>query len=230
MMPSPFPGMDPFLEDPRQWADVHLELVVLIRRELNRQLLPRYVVAIRERVYVAEDEDSNGTIFETEVHDARLEIVRPGTNDAVTVIEILKPPHKTKGGSGRAAYLETRNDLLRSEVNLVEIDLLRSGSRIRLPGPRLPEYDYAVTASLAEKRSELMLWPIQLSERLPTIPIPLTANEPGAMVDLQSVLATAFEDAWYDGDIDYRSDPAPPPLSDEQLAWMHEVLTSAGLR
>lgn len=26
-MPSPFPGMDPYLEEPRRWPDVHQRLI-----------------------------------------------------------------------------------------------------------------------------------------------------------------------------------------------------------
>ena len=31
-MPSPFPGMDPYLEDPHGWPDVHHEVISGIRR------------------------------------------------------------------------------------------------------------------------------------------------------------------------------------------------------
>jgi hypothetical protein len=33
-MPSPFPGMDPFLEDPMYWPDVHHRLITAIGDEL----------------------------------------------------------------------------------------------------------------------------------------------------------------------------------------------------
>ena len=39
-MPSPFPGMDPYLEAPDIWPDFHDALAGEIRRELNR-VLPR---------------------------------------------------------------------------------------------------------------------------------------------------------------------------------------------
>ena len=37
-MPSPFPGMDPCLEKPSLWPDVHHELISEIRATLNRHL------------------------------------------------------------------------------------------------------------------------------------------------------------------------------------------------
>lgn len=51
-MPSPFPGMDPYLEHPGLWPDVHHELISAIRATLTRALRPRYVVGIEERVYL----------------------------------------------------------------------------------------------------------------------------------------------------------------------------------
>jgi hypothetical protein len=51
-MPSPFPGMDPFLEG-YLWPDVHNALANKIRQVLAPRLRPRYVVRIE--IYVVED-------------------------------------------------------------------------------------------------------------------------------------------------------------------------------
>jgi hypothetical protein len=51
-MPSPFPGMDPFLEDPGLWPDVHHELISVARELLGGSIRPKYHVRIEERVYV----------------------------------------------------------------------------------------------------------------------------------------------------------------------------------
>src|SRR5262245_55402279 len=42
-MPSPFPGMDPYIEYPNVWSDFHSALAADIRRVLNTQIYPRYV-------------------------------------------------------------------------------------------------------------------------------------------------------------------------------------------
>lgn len=42
-MPSPFPGMDPYIEAPEVWSDFHGRLASEISSRLNRQLRPRYV-------------------------------------------------------------------------------------------------------------------------------------------------------------------------------------------
>jgi hypothetical protein len=45
-MASPFPGMDPFLEDPDIWPDFHYSLAGEIKRVLNRTIGPKYYAAV----------------------------------------------------------------------------------------------------------------------------------------------------------------------------------------
>jgi hypothetical protein len=53
-MPGPFPGMDPYLENPILWPDVHNRLITYLADELNTAIGPEYVATINERVYVVE--------------------------------------------------------------------------------------------------------------------------------------------------------------------------------
>ena len=55
-MPSPFPGMDPYLEGRNIWPDVHNALIVTIRDALVPAVAPAYYVAIEERTYIVEEE------------------------------------------------------------------------------------------------------------------------------------------------------------------------------
>ena len=56
-MQSPFPGMDPYLEDPSLWPDVHHGLISEMQAVLNRQLRPQYHVRVEERVYISDEND-----------------------------------------------------------------------------------------------------------------------------------------------------------------------------
>ena len=47
-----FPGMDPWLEHPDLWPDVHNSLITAIRDELMPKVLPRYVVRVESRTTV----------------------------------------------------------------------------------------------------------------------------------------------------------------------------------
>jgi hypothetical protein len=50
-MPSPFPGMDPFIEG-QEWEDFHHALIEELRIALMAQVVPRYVVRVEKRVYL----------------------------------------------------------------------------------------------------------------------------------------------------------------------------------
>lgn len=56
-MPSPFPGMDPYLENPSVWPDIHHKLISAAADLLSDQLLPKYVVRVDLRVYVSDERD-----------------------------------------------------------------------------------------------------------------------------------------------------------------------------
>jgi Protein of unknown function (DUF4058) len=51
-MPSPFPGMDPYLEEPARWPDMHQRLITYIADTLQPQVRPRYYARMGERVYI----------------------------------------------------------------------------------------------------------------------------------------------------------------------------------
>lgn len=53
-MPTPFPGMDPYLERPDLWPNVHSSLIVALRDDLAPRLRPRYYVSVEERTYLLE--------------------------------------------------------------------------------------------------------------------------------------------------------------------------------
>jgi hypothetical protein len=95
-MPSPFPGMDPYLESPTIWPDVHHELLSEIRATLNPNLRPRYVARVELRVYVSDDDDPGR---EALVPDVRVEKApkrkgakNPRATTALTVAEPLIIP------------------------------------------------------------------------------------------------------------------------------------------
>lgn len=57
-MRSPFPGMNPYLENSELWSEVHSRLIVAIADEIALPLRPNYYVAVEKRTYMAEPDDS----------------------------------------------------------------------------------------------------------------------------------------------------------------------------
>jgi hypothetical protein len=66
-MPSPFPGMDPYLEHPARWPDVRHELISASKALLNRQFGGTYRARVEERVYVSQQEDPGRQVLVPDV-------------------------------------------------------------------------------------------------------------------------------------------------------------------
>lgn len=54
MLSSPFPGMDPYLEDPAGWPDVHHRLLTTISEHIAAAVSPHFYVRVEERVYLTD--------------------------------------------------------------------------------------------------------------------------------------------------------------------------------
>lgn len=55
-MPSPFPGMDPYLENPVYWGGIHAKLINAINTALNRDLPEGYFADIEEHIWLQIEE------------------------------------------------------------------------------------------------------------------------------------------------------------------------------
>jgi hypothetical protein len=149
----------------------------------------------------------------------------------VTSIEILSPANK-HAGQGQDLYRQEQREMLRGGVNLVEIDLLRAGSRVTLLGPEsIPEdyrTTYQVVAWRARRPEAVEVYRVPLRDRLPIIPIPLREADADVPLDLQGLIELAYANGRYDR-IDYRAEPEPP-LSREDASWAAGLLQGKGLR
>jgi hypothetical protein len=53
-MPSPFPGMNPYLEQEGVWQDFHQSFILAVRQALSPQVRPAYMVKIEEALFIHE--------------------------------------------------------------------------------------------------------------------------------------------------------------------------------
>ena len=262
-MPSPFPGMDPYLEG-YLWPDVHHELASKIREQLTPKLRPKYVARIEIYTVIDNDPLAEVGIMYPDVEILRLQKASPtpagsgptGTalvappapfelplltsvpvrvatveirdanqNELITSIEILSPVNKR--GEGLNQYQQKRQKLISAGVHLLEIDLLRRGQR-PLRQAVIPSSAYRITLirALANKAE---IWPLALAELLPLLSVPLRTPDDDIVLDLAQALQQVYEAGAYDLTIDYTVAPPPPPLSDEEKAWLTNCLKDAGL-
>lgn len=260
-MPSPFPGMDPFIEG-QEWPDFHHEMISAIRAVLTPSLLPHYRVRVEESVYLvpAPGEgdpprsdwiildvcvvETQGSVPRTsrggtatvvavepvtltlpalvERRQAYLRVLYRETREVVTVVELLSPTNKDMRGPGLGQYLLKREKVLQSPANLVELDLLRGGTRLAAREP-LPAGDYYAFVIRASARPQMEAYSWTLRHPLPPIPIPL-ANHEAELLDLQAAFTAVYDRAAYAYALDYRL-PVEPSLSDADTAWVQEVLS-----
>ena len=162
-MPSPFPGMNLYLEQDDVWHDFHERFIPLAATLLGAQLRPRYIVKIDEHIYVHELE-APAQVRLPSVDRERLShvVIRDRRDrELVTVLELLSPSNKYVGPD-REQYLAKRMELLNSPAHLVELDLLRGGPA--LPADGRPDCSYSVLVSRAQARPIAEFWPIALIE------------------------------------------------------------------
>jgi hypothetical protein len=267
-MPSPFPGMDPYLEDPEVWRGLHNRLITFGAALIEEALPPGFIADIEQRLYVVEprrnlypdtvvlrkqpEEPRSGgrggsavlaspedpsrevTVYPDEIREGYIEI-RAGERweRIVAVVEFLSPTNKEAGHPGREKYLQKQEELLRSEVHLLEIDLLRTGAHtVAAPLQALPErmeWEYLACLHDSRQRHTSRYWTIPLQQRLPRVRVPLTADVPPVVLDLQQTLDRAYDAGPYARRIDYRVEP-PVPLCPEDAAWADALLHEKGLR
>lgn len=230
-MPAPFPGMDPWLKSSPYWGDFHSSFAGEIRNQLNaklpepfyatQEMRPEVGVAFDDRHYFVEIRDSS--------QNHRL----------VTLIEILSPSNK-RSGPDRLSYARKQAEVLASDANLIEIDLLRGGENVLADDVLRAELSqvvkhrpYNILINRACQRGETGLrfqeFAVGIREALPVIPIPLSADTSEPTLDLEFVFQRVYESGPYRrGAINYES-PTNPALDLEDAAWANELLRSAGL-
>ncbi len=260
-MPSPFPGMDPYIETPELWSDFHSNLASEIQAALNPRIQPTYVARLTpyvtyEIIEVAKMRGIRPDVgvwrqvrevapaydvvvttpapFESaipvevplELLSVELRVVE--TQELITVVEILSPVNKRAGHEAHRDYQRKRRELLRSSAHFIEIDLLRGGERspLEIQPPVAPYY---VTLSRATRRPKVDVWPIQLWNKLPSIPVPLLEPDPDVPLALGEIVASVYERGAYGAQIDYRRTP-PPPLTEQENQWLDNYLRQQGRR
>lgn len=258
-MRTPFPGMDPYLEQPESWQGFHNSLIAALVLDLAPRLRPRYYVATEERTYLDAPDRSTfigrpdlnvlGSALQEarrawpvepapgvvrvvlpvpdHVREAYLEIRQTGSNEVVTVLELLSPSNK-RPGEGRRQYEQKRLMLFGSLTNLVEIDLLRAGEPMPMRGDGRGSH-YRILVSRARQRPSGDLYAFNVRQPIPDFPLPLLPDDEEPRVELNRILHDLYERAGYDLRIDYRRDPSPP-LAGEDAAWADALLRQAGLR
>ncbi len=227
-MPSPFPGMDPYLEDDGLWPVFHHQLILCLYQHLLPGLVDRYRARVAQRHYTTEQALFTSVVRD-EHHEDFVEVRQRSDGRLITLLEVVSPSNKTIT-AGREAYLEKRREGRNAGANLVEIDLVLQGSpTLEYSRDGLPDWDYAVTVTRSTQVERFEIYTATLQKRLPRFRLPLATDDRDAVLDLHTAFTRCYDQGGFAAKIDYQRDPATP-LAEEDRRWLDDVLKQQNLR
>jgi len=132
----------------------------------------------------------------------------------VTTIEVLSPVNKRPRTRGWKLYQRKRQSCLLGGVNIVEIDLVRSGERMPMVDP-WPDVPYTLLVARAKEVPMCQVWPVQLLQHLPAIPVPLAKPDADVPLTLEPLIDAIYQRYRYGKSIDYSSSLTPQLSAEE---------------
>lgn len=258
-MPSPFPGMDPYLEG-NWWTTFHAFLAPQLAAQLNPLLRPKYIAA-PERQYVSGSREDIFISPAGMIPDVGVRRTRNRSTPKDSTATGIAPALKLRSHARTRVphyRIEIRDALKRQLVTAIELlspthkrsgrkaylrkrnRFLRSSAHLleidlQHQGRRIPLLDpypqgaYFVLLNRARKRLWTEVWAIAIHDHLPTVPVPLLKGDADVALDLQAAFSRVYEEGNFDLALDYQK-PPDVDLSDEEAHWLDEHLRTAGMR
>lgn len=122
-MPSPFPGMNPYLEQDDAWHDFHERFMPLVADRIASQVDPRYIVKIDEHVFIHEfSADERRFLGRADISVARG--APHGSAACGTAAAVLDAPaagYVPAVDVERLAFVEIRDRRQRQLVTVIEL-------------------------------------------------------------------------------------------------------------
>lgn len=256
-MPTPFPGMDPYLERASRWHPFHTLLVSEIALALAPLIAPHYYVSVEERMYIVSGEQpfakrpDVAVIGKPVSSRGPISSVQAAQYSGALVIEVPLPEEVSE------RYLEIRDVDTDEVVTVIEVlspsnkqpgkgralylrkrqqvlALLTSLVEINLlrAGEPMPlsqklTSDYYILVCRGWERPGALFFPFSVRDPIPEVPIPLRQGDAEPTLDLNTVLHDLYDRARFDLRIDY-GQPPDPPLTPEDTEWAAALLERAG--
>ena len=219
-MPSPFPGMDPYLEAPALWPGFQHQFAAALYQHLLPGIADRYRAKVVSRQYTTELALFTSVVRET--HAEEYVEVRTRTDGRlVTLIDVVSPANKVTK-AGKAAYLATRADALTHKAATVEIDVVTQGTPpLDFDRGGLPPCNYTVTVTRSATPDRYEVYAAVIRSRLPKFKIPLAPDDRDTVLDLQAAFAKAYDASEAGKAINYKAPfPADVVLPPDDKVWV----------
>ena len=251
-MPSPFPGMNPYLEQDDVWHDFHERFLPAAAEVIGAQAQPDYIVKIDEHIYVHE------LPFEPRRLLGRADLAVIPTRhlgESPPAVGLLDAPARVRIPAvdvEHEAFIEIRDRRSRELVCVLEVlspsnkrpgpnreqylakrrQILNSPAHLveidllcdgeAMPSEDRPSCTYSVMVSRAGDRPVAGFWSIGLRDCLPMIPIPLRPPHTDARLDIQALLHRIYDAAGYQFYI-YEGTPALS-LAHNDIVWSRQFI------
>lgn len=253
-MPSPFPGMNPYLELPALWHEFHNRLIVAISDALTPYLQPKYYIAVETRTYL---DDDNPDLLVGIPDALMLGASKPASTqqEAAATQTCPKQIQLPMPVEVKQRYLEVREVSTHQVITVIEILspknkrygvgrtayekkrqlVLASESHLieidllreNTPMPMIGvevTSDYRIVVSRGTTRPIADLYEFQLTDPIPDFSLPLKLDDPELTVDLQTIVLGVYDRGSYQFRIDYHQSVPPPKLSQANQQWVDELL------
>jgi hypothetical protein len=126
-VPSPFPGMNPYLEQPYVWGDFHNRFMSYASEAISTQIRPNFLVKLEEQVYIHERSGEERrkllgrpdiSVLEESTSQAPVVLkTDPQSRNQLQAIIASLPDVEVE----RHAYIEIRDRLERKLVTMIEV-------------------------------------------------------------------------------------------------------------
>lgn len=227
-MPSPFPGMDPYLENDKLWKPFQHHLIGSLYQILLPNLVDRYRARVATRQYLTEMPLFTSVVREEHVEEY-IEIRNRSDGRLITLVDAVSIVNKTTA-AGRTAFLDKRREARYAGASIVEVDLVLQGQpMLEYSRDGLPDWDYAVTVTRAAQPERYEIYTATIQKRLPRFKLPLAPDDRDTVVDLQAAFARCYDHGNFSAQIDYMQTPAII-TSEEDRRWINDLLVQAKLR
>jgi hypothetical protein len=218
-MTSPFPGMDPYLEQPIFWSSFHFRLIGAIAAAITPQLSAQYYIEVETRTYQSEGDDNVLIGIPDAAILSRQTVERlPKEKPSETAIGLLTSPEKVMLPmieEIKERYLEIRD--IATDAVITVIEVLSPKNKQAGEGRDA----YRILVSRSPQRPAADLYALTVQTPLPTIPIPLKPEDNDLTLDLQTLFQQIYTEARYAMRIDYTQSVPPSALPLEDQQWLH---------
>jgi hypothetical protein len=248
-MRSPFPGMNPFLEQSELWSAVHSRLIVAIADSLIDQLSDKYRIEVEKRTYISEDGTDNLLVG---IPDVAV-LAQPTARETTATLLLDPQPQRVQIPDlteTTERFLEIREIATGKVITIIELlspknkrtgegrtaylrkrNQILSGAtnlveidllRAGLPMPMTPTNNpgtYRILLCRSQSFPWCDLYAFNLRQIIPTIPIPLLPGDHDAQLDLQTQIHYIYDRGRYHLAIDYNT-ILQPLLSEADQTWL----------